>query len=86
MIDSTSRSAMLSASVQESASMIDQSIISDISDPIASEPVTTRSSESISSYQARSVTVNEVTNVIENDIPVEESQCRVFARGRCMMR
>lgn len=86
MNDSTSRSAMLSTSVQESASMIDSSINSDISEITDYEPVTTRSSELISSNQTHSVTVNEVTNVIENDIPVDESQCRVFARGRCMMQ
>lgn len=84
--DSTTRSTMLSASVQDSASMIDQSISPELSEPSVSEPVTrTRVTESISSNYVRSVTVDEVANVIENDIPVEESQCRVFARGRCMM-
>jgi hypothetical protein len=87
MTDSTSRNAALSASVQDFASMIDQPTSPDLSEPLASEPVSTiRDSESTSSNQARSVTVGEVANVIENDIPVEESQCRVFARGRCMMR
>jgi len=85
--DSTSRSTMLSASVQDSASMIDQSISPELSEPSISEPVTTtRVTESISSNQTHSVTVDQVANVIENDIPVNESQCRVFARGRCMMR
>ncbi len=86
LADSSSRSTILSASVQESGSMMEHSISSDMSEPIASEPVTTHISETITSNQTRSVTVNEVINVIENDIPVDESQCRVFARGRCMMR
>lgn len=85
MTDSTSRSATVSPSVQESASLIDQSISSETSESLTSEQVITDSTESTSTYQTRSVTVNEVTNVIENDIPVEESQCRFFARGRCMI-
>tara|TARA_R110000851_G_scaffold320700_1_gene485673 strand:+ start:876 stop:2720 length:1845 start_codon:yes stop_codon:yes gene_type:complete len=36
--------------------------------------------------RGHSVSVNEVQNIIDNDISgVDESQCRVFARGRCMM-
>lgn len=36
--------------------------------------------------RGHSVSVNEVQNIIDNDISgVDESQCKVYARGRCMM-
>lgn len=76
----TSRVTTLAPTVQESASSIEQSTVSEAA--VSESTLSTRNAPT----QTRSVTVNEVTNVIENDIPVDESQCRVFARGRCMMQ
>lgn len=83
--ESTFRTGELS-SVQDSVSMLENQSSQEASEPLTTELVINDSTVSTSTNQTRSVTVNEIANVIENDIPVDESQCRVFARGRCMMR
>lgn len=55
--------------------------------PVVVEPVISTGTPNESPItRGHSVSVNEVQNIIDNDISgVEESQCRVYARGRCMM-
>ena len=51
-------------------------------DPVISTDTTNESPIT----RGHSVSVNEVQNIIDNDISgVDESQCKVYARGRCMM-
>ena len=60
-------------------------IISDT--PVEVEPVISTDTTNESPItRGHSVSVNEVQNIIDNDISVvDESQCKVYARGRCMM-
>lgn len=96
---STSTSSSDSTQVTESVSNVSttetetlpssdstQETTSDVSSTETTVQTTTTSTYQRPANLNRPVTVKEVENVTENEVTgVDENQCRVFARGRCMM-